>query len=187
MIADASGHGLGPAFLATTARSYLRAAALQGTDAHEMLTYVNWLLTTDLQSGHFVTLFCCQLDPERSSFAFAAAGQPAYFLPDQGTPKVIQSTSIPLGVRDDEVFQLSNRQLLQVGDIILMITDGAVEASRPDRQQFFGIERVLRTVQEQREGTAMEIVAAIHKAVSKFAAPGYPQDDITIVIVKKVA
>ncbi len=183
VLADAVGHGFGPAILASMVRCYLRAAAMEGKEVHEMLTYANWLLSSESQPDQYVTLFCCQLDPHKKSFTYAGAGHQAFLIDADGQPSVIESKCLPLGIEEHEVFQLSHSIAFRPGDMLLLLTDGVVESEAADGKRF-GMRRTIRTILENRDKPAQEIVNAIYKAVREYIQPAMPNDDITAVIVK---
>ena len=186
VLADVAGHGIGPAILAASVRSYLRATALQGLEVHEMLTAVNWLLNSDTDGSQFVTLICCQLDPRSKSLVYAAAGQQAYLIRASGRIKTLESTSLPLGLEVEEITLLSRRTALFDGDILLFVTDGALEALSPDEEEF-GIRRALDVVQRNRDRPASEIVEVLYCEICEFCDPAPLHDDVTIVIVKVIS
>lgn len=183
VLADVSGHGIGPAILAASVRSYLRATALQGLEVHEMLTAVNWLLNSDTDGSQFVTLICCELDLSNKSLVYAAAGQQAFLLRSSGRIKILESTSLPLGLEVEEVTLLSRRTALFDGDVLLFVTDGALEALSPNQEEF-GINRSLDVVQRHRDRSASEIVESLYREICEFCDPARLHDDVTIVVVK---
>src|SRR5438067_9887484 len=63
VVADVSGHGLGPALLMASARAYLRALALTERDLGETLALANGILCKDTGDGRFVALWFASLDP----------------------------------------------------------------------------------------------------------------------------
>ena len=69
----------------------------------EILTRTNRLLAADTSDFHFVTLAMARLDPASRSMVYASAGQRGYLLSGENDVRVLDSTSLPLGVRDDTV------------------------------------------------------------------------------------
>ena len=70
------------------------------------------------------------------------------------------------------------------GDILVLYTDGVVEA-RNQRDEEFGLKRLEEVVRATREGRAHEIVKAITNAVDEHSSEvGGPEDDLTISIIK---
>jgi phosphoserine phosphatase len=77
-VADATGHGIGPALIISETRAMIRASAhLDRSDelavGHIMST-VNDLLCNDLDGSSFVTCFLGILDPEQNQLTYVSAG-----------------------------------------------------------------------------------------------------------------
>jgi sigma-B regulation protein RsbU (phosphoserine phosphatase) len=72
---------------------------------------------------------------------------------------------------------------LERGDLLLLITDGIIEAMS-ERGEYFGRERMLELVRSHRHLAAREIVAGLCKEVCEFVQPAKATDDITAVVVK---
>jgi sigma-B regulation protein RsbU (phosphoserine phosphatase) len=89
---------------------------------------------------------------------------------------------LPLGIEESEVFEES-RATLQVGDQLVLYTDGITEAFSPDGRMFglTNLDRVLENCCLQAEG----LVKAAIDAVDEFTR-GAPADDDRTVIVAKI-
>ena len=72
---------------------------------------------------------------------------------------------------------------LQAGEIVLLLTDGIEEATGPD-ESFFGIERTLQAVRENREKPPREILDALYRAVRQFSQEAPQLDDVTAIVIK---
>jgi DNA-binding response OmpR family regulator len=186
VLADVSGHGFGPAIMASAIRSYLRTAAVLGNHVHEMLALGNRLLVNDAEASPFASVFSARVDARSRSFQFASAGHPAYLLRRAGNAETLESSCVPIGVRDDEVFPLSRPIRLHRGDILLLASDGVFEA-RKSNKEFFGVERSLEVVRSVAHRPAEEIVDELHRAACEFAGSQTLDDDLTVVVVKRQA
>jgi PAS domain S-box-containing protein len=183
VVGDVSGHGFGAALIMAETRAYLRSLARTLTDPAEVLGALNAFLFEDTEAERFVTLMVALLDPARRTLAYASAGHiHGYVLDGSGATKhVLAATGPPLGLFGDARFESSPEVALETGDLVLLLTDGATEAQRPDGE-FYDSTRVLQAVAGTREEDAAQIVRRLHAAVSAFA-PGQPQrDDITAVV-----
>ena len=185
VLADVTGHGVGPALLMAETRAYLRVLAGRREDVGEILTRANGVLAEDVGSERFVTLFIARLDPERKSISYASAGHPAGYVLDAGgkVKSVLPRTGIPLGMRPQTEYQASAEMFLAKGDAVLLLTDGIEECLAPDGT-LFGIERALEVVREQRKLPAQQIVEELYQAVRKFSGGTAQIDDITALVVK---
>jgi sigma-B regulation protein RsbU (phosphoserine phosphatase) len=184
LVGDASGHGVGAALLVAETRAYLRALALTCADVGTLLTLTNQRLAGDLVTGHFVTLFLLRLDAETRTLVHASAGHcPGYVLDRQGrTRAVLASTGLPLGIDPANEFPAGPAITLDPGDLVLLFTDGLVEAVSSDGQ-LFGVKRALGVVREHQPQTPAGILEALFQAVGDFCGH-QPQDDITAIILK---
>jgi PAS domain S-box-containing protein len=184
LVADASGHGIGAALLVAQTRAYLRALTLACTDVGRLLTLSNLRLAGDLVTDHFVTLFLLRLDPRTRSLAYASAGHcPGCVLDCQGrTRAVLASTGCPLGIDPAGEFPDGTPIVLEPGELVLLFTDGIVEAASPDGS-LFGLGRTLDLVRAHRQETPEAILDALFHAVGDFSGHRL-HDDITAVIIK---
>jgi sigma-B regulation protein RsbU (phosphoserine phosphatase) len=140
-------------------------------------------LLPDLDSGQFVTLFICRLDPRTRKFTYASAGHNPGFLLDQngGISRTLGGTGIPLGLYADSRYSSDEFFLSNPGGMLLLLTDGLVEAADPNDAQF-GIERVIQYIAYQGHQTARQIVDGLFQAAQTHAGNQPQQDDITAMI-----
>ncbi len=185
VIADASGHGLGPALLVTETRAYLRAFALISEDIGRTLVLVNDRLAEDTGGDSFITLFLARLDPRTCSLLYSSAGHPmgCIFDPSGRVKAFLQSTGPPLGIIPDCDFPIGPAIALEPGDLVLLFTDGVVEARAPD-DTVFGFQRASDIVRVYRRDTAAQIVYNLYHAVRAFSHNRTQVDDITAVVIK---
>jgi PAS domain S-box-containing protein len=185
-VGDASGHGIGAALLISETRAYLRALALTDTDPAAVLRLLNDRLAEDITTDHFVTLLLARLCPRTRSLVYSNAGHwPGYVLDARGEVKlVLKSTSLPLGL--DPAADYSNGPVITLdpGDLVLLISDGVVEAPAGHGLQF-GIGRTLKAVQARRHEPPADIVAALAQEVRAWSG-GALADDMTAIILKTV-
>jgi len=185
-IADATGHGIGPALVIAECRALLRSAVSMTDELPRVATLVNRLLCDDLPDNRFVTAFFGVLVPELAEMKFVAAGHGPIlaFRAASGELEQLQATSLPFGIMDDAPFDETATMSFAPGDMLLMLTDGFFEWANNDREQY-GIARAGELVRQHRDRPAAEIIATIYKSVLDFSG-GTPQaDDLTAVIVKK--
>jgi sigma-B regulation protein RsbU (phosphoserine phosphatase) len=175
---------MGAALLVGQARAYLRALALACADVGTLLSLSNQRLASDLVTDHFVTLFLLRLDPRTRSLAYASAGHcPGYVLDRQGRTKaVLASTGCPLGIDPAGEFPTGPTTTLEPGELVLLFTDGIVEAASPGGQHF-GLGRTLDLVRAHRQERPEAILDALFQAVGDFSGHRL-HDDITAVIIK---
>jgi serine phosphatase RsbU (regulator of sigma subunit) len=183
VVGDVSSHGMGPALLMSETRACLRTLAYGESDVGEILSRANQMLSADTHDFHFVTLALARLDPAKCELVYGSAGQRSYLLHGDGKVTLLDSTSLPLGV--DEATRVPTLPPIQLlpGDLLLLLTDGLVEAESTNRQRF-GTDRAIEVIQAHRERPAKEIIAELRCSVDEFCENQPIQDDVTVVIVK---
>ncbi len=184
-IGDVSGHGVGPALLMAEARALLRAFAQRHSDVSEILGLINRVLVPDVDGDRFITMLLAKLDPRSRTLVYASAGHQTAFLIDAAgaLKRSMPSTGIPLGIREDTDFPACPAIPMQSGDIVLLVTDGVVEARAPDGV-VFGSKRAVDLVRVYRKATARQIVDNLYFAVRAFARDLPQNDDITATVIK---
>jgi sigma-B regulation protein RsbU (phosphoserine phosphatase) len=191
VLADVSGHGLGPALLAAETRAYLRAFASLTSSPGQLLLRTNQLLCDDTGGVRFVTLFVATLYSTRRLVRFAAAGHRFYVLNAAGAVTAIDSFQPPLGVSKEHISDRERRLTLRPGDVLVALTDGIAEAtlgdeSLPVAKQMFGFDQALSIIRQHRNRSAEEIVGELFDAVHDFTRRRAQEDDMTVVVVKAV-
>jgi len=132
-----------------------------------------------------VTLFLGKVDPTTKTFSYASAGHPTGYVlaPDNQIKTLLKRTSVPLGINPNAKFDGAVQVGLQSGDIVLLLTDGVEETMAPD-ESFFGTERTLNVVRQNRDKPAREILDALYRAVRDFAHNAPQLDDVTAIVIK---
>jgi serine phosphatase RsbU (regulator of sigma subunit) len=151
----------------------------------KILGLVNAALLRETEEDRFVTVLLGRLDLSARSFVYSNAGHPAgYVLNRAGHVKArLESDSLPLGITADNTFVTGGPVALEPGDLLLLLTDGILEAQGGDSVQF-GTERTLEIVRSHRDRTAAEIIRVLYDAVVEFSEQHKIADDLTAVIVK---
>ena len=184
-VADASGHGVGPALVIAQTRAMLRAIGMQGHDVSEILATANSLLCCDLD-GRFVTCFLGMLDPITAGMTYASAGHgPLLFYDYQEDEFAEQgATGLPMGIMDDSDYDQIVAKQFSSGDFAAITTDGFFEAANAEGEMF-GMERLRNILRENRDLTSAEMIERICAAVEDFTQGVKQADDLTVIIVKK--
>jgi sigma-B regulation protein RsbU (phosphoserine phosphatase) len=185
LIADATGHGIGPALVMTEARALFRAALLGGTGLEKAVADVHRLLCLDMPDGRFVTAFCGILNTA-GELAFLSAGQGPILVYDASHDSFseLPTQGLPLGLVEDVGYDPPVRLTLDEGDMLVLLTDGFYECERGDGTPF-GSERVEAAIRRLQSLPANEVVRALAEEVTAFTT-GVPQmDDLTAVIVTR--
>lgn len=186
VIADVTGHGVGPAFVMAVCRAYARATAPTAPNSSEFLSRLNSLILADVKGARFISMAAARISSEGSVGLLSAGHGPTFVY--RAANKSIErfdGDGLPLGIAPDESYDPTHHLNLASGDVMLMLTDGFMERFNPEGEQF-GIQRLERVIIENADRTPAELIQILDDAVTAFAR-GRPQDDdMTLVIVRKL-
>jgi len=186
IIADVSGHSIGPALFMVETRSAIRTQANGSGTPAETLKVLNNFLFEDLdRSDYFITLFYLQYNITNHQLSFANAGHPPPLLlsPFQSECRELDADGLILGVNKNVVFEEKTTTLSQ-GDLILLYTDGLTEAENADGE-FFGLKRVNDILVQHALKSPQAIIEALLEQLKQFCRSEPFNDDITLMIFKR--
>ncbi|MEM9066391.1 MAG: SpoIIE family protein phosphatase [Planctomycetota bacterium] len=185
MLADATGHGVGPALAATQLRAMVRMGLRAGWDTREGLSALNAQLFEDLPDGRFLTAWFGVLDPETSTVRSFSAGQgPLLVARADGSIEEIETQSWPLAVSSELGGTEGCDVVLGPGDAFVISTDGIMEAPNVDGEQF-GVDRLRDVLKQCHGGDAHEIIGAVNWAVAEWTGRAVMDDDRTVLVIKR--
>lgn len=183
-IADASGKGIQACFYSLLIRSMLRSYAYTFHEPGEVLARTNALFVEDVNdSGMFVTTFMGIYDPKSHVLEYSSCGHnPPLICKKGGETFFLKPEGIALGILP-EIAKKTEKFQLEVGDLILLYTDGVTEAHSPGGG-LFSEERLLRWLEKRGDFDLKELVDRLVREVKDFT-DGLPQhDDITIIFMR---
>ena len=186
LLADATGHGIAPALDVTQMHAMLRMALRMGADLDTATLQVNNQLAQTLPEDRFITAFIGLLDWGAHRLTFHSAGQaPLLLYRARGECEWLAPTSFPLAAMPLQQLRPHVVQAMEPGDILAVLSDGVYEYHDAAGEQF-GKERVGAIVAAHAGESAERLAARILEAVAAHAGAAPQEDDITVVIVKRL-
>ncbi len=188
VLGDATGHGIAPALSVTQMQAMLRIAFRLGADLESAFTHVNNRLAETLPADRFITAFIGLLDPATHRMRFHSGGQGPIFHYRAATGACgrYKPTSFPLGAMP--VMNLKPAPTLEMlpGDVLVLLSDGYYEYRNSDGEQF-GETRVQDIVGAHRDKPMADLLGILQASVDAFARGAPQEDDMTAVLVKRMA
>ncbi len=185
VIADVSGHNIGAALMTAEARSVLRATVQSIAGSGAILSALNEILYDDLnQAGLFITLFYIEYNVTTRILTYANAGHvpPLLARRRESACRELDAEGMILGVQKGIVFE--ERQCrLETGDLLLIYTDGVIEAQSP-AGELFGRGRLCELLRSCPEASPQEVIDAVLSAVAAFTGTTTLEDDVTMIAMK---
>lgn len=185
-LGDVSGKGLPASILMANLQATLRGQTISCDSPQTCLTNSNRLLYHCTDPEKFATLFCGVLDTRNHLLKFSNAGHEPPFLMSGDKPvQRLKTGGLVLGIMEEFQFEEGAVQL-EPGDILTVYSDGVVDAVNI-YDEAFGEERLLEIVSANRHKQVGAIIDSIVEQVQTHAGEAPQIDDITIVIVKRLA
>jgi serine phosphatase RsbU (regulator of sigma subunit) len=187
-LADVTGHGIGAALLAATCHAYARAGMTEQADLSTIVGHLNGLLCQDLPPGKMVTFVVAALAPAEDQLELLSAGHGPLLLYTASDDRVqaFEAHGIPFGIVPTMPYGPAQGMRLAPGDVLVLLTDGFFEWENGERDDF-GIPRLQDAIRAVRHLPASQIISSLHEAVLRFAGGTKQADDLTAVVVKRLA
>lgn len=186
IVADVTGHGIGPSLIMASARAMLHVLARTPHGAGRMLSLLSESITPDLTEGRFITFLLGTLDARTHTLTFANAGHaPAFHLQRQtGEIRILEPTSFPLGIADVEVPESKRPVVLEPGDLVAFATDGCIETRNP-AGELYTLARMTTLFRENQHLPAQQLVRCFQNQLREYYRPTSPDDDITLLVLER--
>ncbi len=180
VIGDVSGSGFSPAMFMMLTKTLIKVYAQSGYGSDKVLEHTNRFLNQSNPENFFVTCWLGIIDLTKGILSYTNAGhqhpvivrkgeEPEYLLSD---PNFVLGTKRSVDYRE-------KRFKLSPGDQLILYTNGVTEAQSPEGE-FFGDERLLAVIGENKNQDMPEIVKAIRTCVDAFEAGNTHSDDATV-------
>lgn len=190
VIADVSDKGVPAALFMALGRTTIRNIALRGRSPAEVLSWANRYIQEDSRSDMFLSAFYAELNIQSGHLLYANAGHnPPLLWRAAGHNFLRLPATCPLlGILADIDVPVVGVEMLP-GDVLILYTDGISEAFN-DSYDEFGVDRLEDTVrsimQNNPSADAEAICNQIADDVHRFAESMTQQDDVTLLIIKRI-
>jgi sigma-B regulation protein RsbU (phosphoserine phosphatase) len=183
-IADASGHGLLAALLVRDVYVGLRMGIGGDLKIARTIERLNRILNKSRLATKFVSLFYGEFEAN-GEVIYVNAGHPGPLHLHARTRSFseMESTGMVLGPSPSALYGRRSSKL-EPGDLLLLYTDGIVEA-HDQRGREFGLDRLRRILLDYRKRSARETVEKIFEAVREFSSGRPAEDDRTVLVIRR--
>jgi len=181
-IADVSGHGLPAALQVRDVHMGLRMGLARDFKIVRTVERLNGIIHKSTLTSRFVALFYGELELN-GTFIYVNAGHIAPFHLRPGEEARFLGEGGPvLGPLADATYERGFVKM-QPGDLLVMFTDGIVEARHRASGEEFGIERLLEVTRELSGKAPTEVVQGIFARVEEWTGGTPAEDDRTLLVV----
>lgn len=188
-LGDVTGHGVPAGIVGSIASALFYGYSTEG-DLAQIMIKVNKILHVKTMPNMFMTICLMEWDGSSKSFQYVSAGheQIIKYKVSEGKVSLCDAGGIALGMLEDVSNHVKSVNVpLEIGDFLVIYSDGIPEAWKNDKDNY-GMERLVKFVGTCGSlGSAEEIKEAILNNVKEFTAGYKQQDDITIIVLKRTS
>jgi serine phosphatase RsbU (regulator of sigma subunit) len=185
VLGDVAGKGMAAAMLMSNLQPRVQLLTEDPPPLAELITRLDRSLYRYCPSNRFITLFMCVVDPVTGEVAYCNAGHnPALLVRASGRVEPLEAVGTVLGILPHVGYE-ERRERLEMGDLIVVYSDGVTEATGKDGSEF-GQRRLADLVVDRRSDTVPEIVRAVKRALRDWCASDVAEDDVTLVVARRV-
>src|SRR5690606_18250343 len=132
----------------------------------------------------FATLSYFTYDPDTHQLEYSNAGHHPLIVHRTSDKAVerVDSPGLPIGLEREAKYERRTVEL-HPGDVVMVYTDGIIEAMNPEGEQYEE-ERLQTVFRDNAQKDADEILTAIRSDIERFVGPAKQHDDQTLIIMK---
>jgi sigma-B regulation protein RsbU (phosphoserine phosphatase) len=184
VVADVAGKSVPAALLMATIQPSLRTLAGLPTSLLELVVCLNQYVCGQNVGGcRFTTAFLGELEPATGHLTYVNAGHNwPVIRRSSGAIERLDIGGLPLGISPKAPYECGNITLA-AGDLLLIFTDGLVEAE-DEKEEEFGEPGMLAIADTALGKSAAEVLNQLMAAVDAFVGLARQHDDITCMVLR---
>jgi len=185
-VADVAGKSVPAALLMATFQACLHSVSEDCEDVVKLAERLNhFACSRSLEGRRFTTAFLAELNLDTFSIEYVNAGHNAPVVQRaDGRQERLERGGLPFGI-DPAARYPSSSIRLERDDLLLIFTDGLVEAVNPAAAEY-GDPRMLGTLAGLKGRSAAETIRGMVASVDAFAAGARQYDDITFLAARRL-
>jgi sigma-B regulation protein RsbU (phosphoserine phosphatase) len=183
-VADATGHGLPAALQVRDVFTGLRMGLSREFKLTSTLERLNSIIHRSRLATKFVSLFLAEIHPNGTVLYCNAGHPPTLLIHRDGTVDRLQTGGLIIGPTPTASYEIGIAQM-DPGDLMLLYTDGIVEARSDEPDEEYGEHRLVHFAQSVKHLDPVAVVDRLFADVGEYS-DGLPvADDQTVVVVKR--
>ena len=183
-LGDVSGKGLRAALLMAKLQSTLRALLPDFVSLSKLGTKINQIFFRDSLSNVFASMIYIELNPVNGRIRYINAGHMPPVVLKESSFEQLPKGDAALGIMSKAKYK-ENKLKLNKDELLIVYSDGITEA-RNEAGDFYGEEHFLNLIKGFTKYTPQEAGSILLNEIEKFTVNTRPNDDISIIILKRV-
>jgi sigma-B regulation protein RsbU (phosphoserine phosphatase) len=181
VIADVSGHGVGPALVTAMFKSSFGLVSKTIRSPAALMAALNQEMNNFLTTGHYVTAFAAFIDFESLEMRYCSAGHPNQLLiRADGSAEELATMGFLLGMIEGMDYEERSTQLSS-GDTVALFTDGVFEAANSAGESF-GRDGIIRSIVRRLGAGPLDLSNGLISDLLDWTSGTEANDDVTVLM-----
>lgn len=179
VVADVSGKGMPASLLMASVRGALRALATHSGSLGEIMSRLNAHVCHETAPSEFVTMLMVAIEPDGRRLGYVSAGHEPLSILRDGRVRYFEDGGLVLGIDPAERYHEATIEL-RPGDVLLLYTDGVIEAMNFERE-LYGRERLRQSLVANGRLAMDAALRSMLWDIRRFVGLAEQSDDLTLV------
>lgn len=189
-VGDVSGHGVPAGLIMTMANTLMHVFSQFGHSPKEILVKTNEMLHGRISNERFMTMVMLRWDESEKRMFFTGAGHEHILIyrAQRREVEVIRTGGVALRIVPEIAHLIEEKPLsLSESDIVLLYTDGILEARNPGGEMY-GLQRLVKSLEKSAHNAKNtdRIFEKMTEDFSSFVRDTEQADDITLLLVRRI-
>ncbi len=181
LLGDIAGKGVAAALLMSHLSAIFRGLVGSGLTLVEIMGHANRMFSSAIPVGSYATMVAARLQPNGGIEISNAGHVPPLY--HNGRVDQLPPDGVPLGLFFESAYS-SQELRLASGERLVLATDGVVESTGPDEQEY-GIEKLSALIAETPDAGPTDLARRLVADVKRFRSGLPANDDATLMVIRR--
>jgi len=184
VIGDVAGKGVPASLVMVMIHSILQLILNSEDEAYKVISWINRGITGKIDIDHYATLSFFTFDEETREVVYSNAAHHPLMFYSKKMNKIyrVETRGLPIGIEKNSTYH-QKRFTVEPGDLLILYTDGIVEAMNPEGVQY-SRKSLERMILQNTHLSARKLMDKIKADLHEYTGREKPMDDQTLVIMK---
>jgi sigma-B regulation protein RsbU (phosphoserine phosphatase) len=182
VVADVSGKGVPAGLVASNIQACLWTRRAGSEPLTSVVADVNEILCRLTRGRKYATLVAAEWNSTNETLTWVSAGHPPLMLSRGDSIHDFGATGRPIGLLSEQIYE-SEEAALAEGDMVLLYTDGLLEAGGINATDEFGLDKIRACLEGA--GGPRNVIQRLIAALAAHLDGGEREDDVTLVCLRR--
>ena len=186
VIGDVTGHGIASSLLTAMVKASIFRSARKNTNLSEIVTNISDMICELLNQKKIMTFCAITLDKKTGELFICNAGHPYPIIKEVeiGSCRFIKQNTLPMGLPKNQCRYTALSEKLEVGETLLLYTDGFFKAKNLDGVEF-GYDNFNEFIANANINSAEDLKKQLVNKLEKHHGEKALAEDVTFIILRR--